>query len=368
MSATTGTLAAITAAGLPSDRPPVVRPLDGASWRHLVSLVTRHRLVGLLAASVHDGHLAATAEQVEEVDDLHVEAMSRVLGLERALVRLSRLLHDRGVVHRVLKGPALAHLAYPDPGLRVFGDLDVLVAGRDLEVAASVLAEAGFQPWQPRLGPGFDARFGKGVSLSDDTDLEVDLHRTLVMGPYGFLLDVDRLLAVDPAVLRLAGQDLPAPTLEQLLLHACYTAGIADIPARWVTLRDIAQLLLSTDADQREVWDLAGEFGARTLVAWAVTAVWDRLGLRPGTVLHALARNHQPSTRDLQWRRAHQRGRYAALVGASLTVIPEPVDRLRLLRAVAVPSRAFLDERGETRTSWALRGARALWPGSGGAT
>ena len=43
------------------------------------------------------------------------------------LLRALEVLAAAGIPSRVLKGVALAHTAYPQPELRVFGDVDLLV-------------------------------------------------------------------------------------------------------------------------------------------------------------------------------------------------------------------------------------------------
>jgi hypothetical protein len=45
----------------------------------------------------------------------------------------------------VLKGPALAHLIYPEPALRTFGDLDLLVRERDVAPTHRALLAQGFE-------------------------------------------------------------------------------------------------------------------------------------------------------------------------------------------------------------------------------
>ncbi|MER3458636.1 MAG: hypothetical protein C4309_08450, partial [Chloroflexota bacterium] len=46
----------------------------------------------------------------------------------------------------VLKGPALALTIYPDPALRVIGDLDLLVRREQVEQAMAALHSLGYGP------------------------------------------------------------------------------------------------------------------------------------------------------------------------------------------------------------------------------
>ena len=94
---------------------------------------------------------------------------------------------------RVLKGSAVAHIDFPDPGLRSFGDVDMLVRAGDFGRAVGVLETMGGRRRVPELRPGFDRRFGKGAVIKLPSDLEIDLHRTFVAGALGMTIDLDSL-------------------------------------------------------------------------------------------------------------------------------------------------------------------------------
>ena len=53
------------------------------------------------------------------------------------------MLRRSGLDHRALKGAAVAHLDYPDPALRSFIDVDLLVRAEEWDDAIQVLREAG---------------------------------------------------------------------------------------------------------------------------------------------------------------------------------------------------------------------------------
>ena len=55
---------------------------------------------------------------------------------------------------------------YPDPLLRPFTDLDLLVPGPRLEEFVVALAGYGYERGRPEPVPGFDARVGQGRSRS----------------------------------------------------------------------------------------------------------------------------------------------------------------------------------------------------------
>jgi hypothetical protein len=122
-------------------------------------------VTGLLNAAVDDGALPATESQVQQARATHLSITMRVLSLERELVTVVDLLAGEGIESRVLKGSAVAHLDYPDPALRSFIDLDVLVRASDIDRAVAVLSGAGFKRTLAQPRPGFDRRFDKGLTL-----------------------------------------------------------------------------------------------------------------------------------------------------------------------------------------------------------
>ncbi|HEY3724977.1 MAG TPA: nucleotidyltransferase family protein, partial [Acidimicrobiia bacterium] len=134
--AVVGTVAAF---GLPGAPPLPDVALPDATWRALFDLATADRLTPLLAAAVAAGALPVTERQHAQVVAAHEQAMRLCVLLERALLDVAARFETAGIMYRVLKGPAVAHLDYPDPAHRAFGDVDVLVASSAYDDAMAVL-------------------------------------------------------------------------------------------------------------------------------------------------------------------------------------------------------------------------------------
>src|SRR5207253_1468780 len=128
-----------------------------------------------------------------ELLETHREVVLPPLVVERGLLEVAPSFEEAAVEFLILKGPALAHTVYPDPAWRYFTDLDVLVAPKDWRRACAVLEALGFKRGQPEPRPGFVERFGGAPSYHRPTGVEVDLHRTLVLGPFGLWVETDRL-------------------------------------------------------------------------------------------------------------------------------------------------------------------------------
>lgn len=347
--------AAVAAYGLPSRRGVPDRPLDPHQWAAALREARDARTIGLLSRAIEEGSFAATDQQKAQAYDLHAESMGLAVVLERALLDVVALLIAATVDYRVLKGSAVAHLDYPDPALRPFGDVDLLVPASSFDLTVATLVEAGYARSRPQLRPGFDRRFAKSVNLTSPDGLPVDLHRTLAAGHFGLLLDVDDLFA-SSAPFVLAGCRLSALDAEDRFLHACYHAVLGAAPPL-LALRDIAQMLLTTELDLGEVRQRCSAWRAEAVLARAVALAWETLGLSEPLPLVAWARGYRPVATERWALQAHsvQRRRGAKAL-TTLAAIAGLRNKLAFLWALAVPSPTFLgDGRGRYRRWWAQR-------------
>ena len=179
---------------------------------------------------MHDGALPVTASQHDRVEERLEAWLAHALRIERLLLDATAALDAAGLEHRVLKGAALAHLAYPDPAWRVFGDLDLLVPGPDLTMAVGVLERAlGVSRVEAELRPGFDDRFGKEALLRAPGGPELDLHRTFVQGALGLTVELGDLF-VPGQQFSLGGRPLQA-------LPPASSSSTPRTPRSWATGR-----------------------------------------------------------------------------------------------------------------------------------
>jgi hypothetical protein len=345
----TDVLAAVAAFGaVPSAAPLAGDPLDATAWRVLESRVASERIEGLLAAAVSSGALAVDAGQLASVKQMARGRAKVDVAIEREAIRASAALADAGVEHRLVKGPAVAHRFYPDPSWRGFGDVDIFVDGSAWYRAVSVLEAIGARRPVPELRPGFDSRFGKEATLVADSGVELDLHRTLVVGPYGLWIDARRLLARRPDTMKVGGVVLPVLDASAAFVHACYNAVLADDPPRMIALRDVAQIALSGRFEAEEAVRLASEWRGQAVVAKAVELVQCRLGidLSATPVGAAIPRRATPlSDRALMWTyRGAGRGYTSQLAGA--LALRGLADKVAYLSALARPQPSYLRSRG----------------------
>lgn len=358
MTALTAKLAAF---GLHGHQSISAEPLPDEAWERLLIDVRRERIEGLLAAAVHDRALAVTPAQQ---DAIRKESRSRAgvdLFLERELLGVGDHFTSEGVAFRVLKGLAWSHTTYPDPSWRGTGDVDLLVATKDWYRAVRLLEDLGMRRATPELRPGFDVRFGKDATLDTHTGWEVDLHRVLVLGPYGLWVDEPSLMA-GIAVLRVGGLDLPSLDPPRSFIHACYNAVLADDPPRLIALRDVAQMAVG-QVDPVAVRSLARRWRSERVVAVAIRRSEAVLGISLsstpiGTEFGAV-RFRVRDRALLACYRGPERGFTSQAAG--VIAVPGLRARAAYLAALGRPDNAYLRSRGWRSSSPLRQGLSRAW-------
>jgi Uncharacterised nucleotidyltransferase len=216
--------------------------------------------------------------------------------LEALAVRTAGLLDAAGINWRLTKGAALAHLDYPDPAVRTFGDVDLVVHPSDWTAAYRLLSSSGYRRHAPTLPGNHDDRFGKGATLTTADGLEVDLHRRFAIGRFGVTTRMEALFESSAAI-ALGGRAIPVLDPVGRLLHACFHAALGGFRVLRA-FRDVAQLILVSGADWEAAFDIARSWRAEAVVAAAVTEAWHRLKLDTDHPAHRLAASTTMSRTD----------------------------------------------------------------------
>ena len=343
--------------GHAEDRPS--GPIEDDDWLNVRGALLNGCLSGLAIAAVEDESLGVTPEQSADLVDLHRERMTRALLLERVLVDVSAALEARGVPALVLKGSSFAHTAYPDPGWRDFNDIDLLVPTPLFAEAGRVLRELGAKETFSPPRPGFVERFGKAAVFQVDP-FEIDLHRTLMFGPYGVWVDADRLFA-EHATFPLGGRSLRCLSPEHRLIHACMHAVLGHYPPMLLPLRDAAEIERAGGLDADKLARDARSWRVESVLARAATELRVRLGVEPGPLLSAFD-TVEPGRQERAALRSyldagHADGRTST---SMIRVLPGVRPKLAYLRAVVLPDAGFLEQQGGTKVS-RVRGYLMRW-------
>lgn len=115
----------------------------GIDWETVAAIAKDHAVVSL----AYDGAVAAAAAVPEALLENWKKTLLRgVLHNERLLIAQDALLarfEEAGIPAVVLKGSSVARY-YPQPELRVLGDIDILVREADLEAVAGIMEAQGY--------------------------------------------------------------------------------------------------------------------------------------------------------------------------------------------------------------------------------
>lgn len=323
-------------------------------WQEILSLLSEQRLCGLALSAAHARVLNVTAAQYDELLECHEMQLALDLRIERLVLTCFAALADAGIDALLLKGPATARRFYTDPSLRSFGDADVLVPRRAFRAALGLLADLGFSQKRALPRPWFD-RYIKAACLVADDGLEVDVHQMLTPGPYGIIIDCDAIFRGTRDEVYIGQRPIPCLSPPIAFIHACVHAALGDPYPRFVSLRDVVEILRNS-ADESEVSSVAREWQLEPVIARALFLAEKELG---GCVEHPIVERfgtYQPSRRD-QWRLSAYESdgpRFARQSAATFWELKSLKDKTAYALALALPARHYLRSR-ETTYSTRLR-------------
>ncbi len=159
------------------------RPLSQteADWDEVLLGLGRHALIGLAFYYLsHNADERIPAAFRDAVKKAHGLAALRMAMIHRSLFQLLAQLNASGLEYLVVKGPAVAFGCYPDPAMRVFNDLDLIVRERDWGKMHVFLEGQGFEQQEnlPAPPPKLDPRmvYYETKYVHPASGLKVEVH------------------------------------------------------------------------------------------------------------------------------------------------------------------------------------------------
>jgi hypothetical protein len=208
-------------------------------WQGLIVEAEEHGLGPLLYVHLEAADVSLPPDIKRGLQGLYLrhQHANRVRG--QVLAEILAAYRAAGIRVLILKGAALAHLIYSNPGLRPMRDLDLLVEVSEARRAQEVLVGLGFGAPLP-TGPTLPGKhLASAVRQEEGFVVSVDVHHNLFHDDGPLSLDLAGLATVPLAF------DLPQGTTvytlgyEEMLWHlCCHTANIAR-PLRLIWVADI---------------------------------------------------------------------------------------------------------------------------------
>lgn len=188
------------------------------------------------------------------------ESAKRNLIFTSKLLALLDVFETEGIAVVPLKGPTLAESLYPDPALRPFSDLDLLVHKEDVPAALQLLTREGYGlgPHLARMSLRTLLSLRVELLLSQEQMVPVDLQWEVSPADYPFCFDA-QLLWRSLGRSRIAGREVPSLSPEGLMLFLC-VHGAKHMWSRLQWLGDVARLARS-QLDWTCTLELATEAG-----------------------------------------------------------------------------------------------------------
>lgn len=261
-------------------------PEEREQWTAWAAFARQERVTPLFCELVR--RAAHVPQQIrDDADRAQVEVAAVSVRLERSLLQVVDQLTRAGVPFAVLKGVATAHLDYPDPGLRQFGDVDVLVAPERMAEARRALESGGWRQAYPL--PRHHDAFTHAVTFGGVGIAEIDLHQRIGHRAIGLRVPTVELLEARTPLL-LADHQLWALSDIDRLIHACIHAVASR--GQYRRLSSVADVLVlsrgAAGRDPRAVLARAEGWRVRPLIQAGVVLAYDEAELEvPGVWVDA---------------------------------------------------------------------------------
>lgn len=290
------------------------QPLD---WGKVLWLAEQERATRLLGTRLTALGASPPAEVSAALGAMAMVSDFRMLHLRQRLEETIRALAAAGIEVVMLKGAALAEVAYGSFAERPMHDVDLLVAPGRAAEARQILLSAG---WTGEVDARTALMYEHHHHLpplvdGSGTGTRLELHTSLFLAGHPFALTAERVWSARRP-LELGGVRTYVPDAGHLLLHVCLHFAWSNLmrSGSWRTFRDLERLTATGGVDWSSLPALARESCAGTLCYWTFRLAAGTAGvavpaavmeeLRPGfpeRVLRRLERHYVLHLLQTEW-------------------------------------------------------------------
>ncbi len=249
-------------------------------WGYLIETALVHGTLPMIyQCLVRDSPGAIPPAVRAELHEHSFGNARRSFALTGELLKCLNLLGTHGIPAVPFKGPVLAATAYGDYAMRVYDDLDILVAEKDVLKARDLLVSQGYRP-EFQLTRAQERAYLRAQSefkvLRDEGGVIIELHWRITERYFSFLLNPEelweRLVPVS-----LAGQEVHTFSPEDLLLILC-AHGTKHMWQRLVWICDVARLVSSHQMDWQRVVEQARRLSSERMLLLGLFLAHELLG------------------------------------------------------------------------------------------
>ena len=259
-------------------------------WDLLMELAEGHRVMGVLAARLKESGFAEVPTAAREKLQSRMRAQHLfTLSMTAELFRILERCAQAGIEPLLVKGPLVSLLAYSDPAIRSYVDLDLLVRDEAILPMSQIMIALGFEGDVPETAIRAGKIPGEYLFARPGTPQIVELHTEKTFRYYPRPMRVDDLYARQRCVL-LDGKEIPTLSLEDEFVLNCIH-GAKHFWERLMWSADVAAITVRhQEIDWQKARRAAAEVGAESMLRVALLLSESLLGVPVPAEMAASAR------------------------------------------------------------------------------
>ena len=239
-------------------------------WDLVLELAEGHRVLGILAARLKETGFAEVPPEAREKLQSRMRAQHLFsLSMTAELFRILEQFRKEGIESLLVKGPLVSVLAYGDPAIRSYVDLDLLVRHEAILPASRVMTALGFEADVPEAAIRAEKIPGEYLFARPGTRQMIELHTERTFRYYPRPMRVDDLFARQRHVL-LDGKPIPTLSLEDEFVLNCIH-GAKHFWERLMWSADVAAIVVRhPELDWMRAREAAADVGAERMLRVAL--------------------------------------------------------------------------------------------------
>lgn len=240
--------------------------LPSLDWGRWLALADEHGVLALAARRAREcDDLAIPPDVLRNLTERYRAQAFFTLGMTAELFRLLNHLASRAIGALVIKGPVLSMRCYGDPGLRPYGDLDLIVRERDVRLVTELMIGLGYQPRIPLAAIDAGRAPGEYVFRHAQSGILVEFHTESTFRYHPRPVSVEKLFARRASV-RFDGHEAAALSPEdELVLISIHAAKHCWTRLLWIA--DVAAFASHVEnLDWKRAFSIACEVGAERML------------------------------------------------------------------------------------------------------
>jgi len=246
------------------------------NWDVLLELADDHRVLGVLANRLEEaGYIGMRTEVREKLQSRMRSQQIFTLSMTADLFRILQDFSQAHIETMLVKGPVTSLLAYGDPAVRSYVDLDLLLRHGEILSATQRMLALGFEADVPESAILVGKIPGEYFFYRPGTKQMVELHTEHTFRYYPKPMRIEELFSRKRMVL-LDGREVPALSLEDELVLNCIH-GAKHFWERLMWVSDVAALVTRhPEIDWQKAQQAAADVGGERML---------RVGVLVGSLL-----------------------------------------------------------------------------------